>query len=126
MTITRMTFCAALGGATALLWLQGCGGGSDYSGGSSGGGASSCGASGSAIAGNHGHVLSIPKADLDLLADKTYSFTGSDHSHDVTFTPAQLQQLKTGATVMVTSTSGSGVYGLHTHVTSATVLSTCP
>ena len=124
MTMTRKDFCASVFGSSVILWLQGCGGGGDYSSGS--GSTLVCGATGNAIAGNHGHSLAIPRADLDSPTDKTYAFTGSDHSHNVTFTPAQLQQLKGGATVIVTSTSGSGSYGVHTHATSAMVQSTCP
>lgn len=125
MALSRKEFCVSVAGSTLLLWLPACGGGGDYSGGSSGGSAADCGASGSAITGNHGHTLTIARVDLDSPTDKTYAFTGSDHSHDVTFTPAQLQQLKTGATVNVMSTSGSGVYGAHTHSTSASMASTC-
>ena len=125
MDMTRKEFCASLLGSTVTLWLQGCGGGSDYSSGPGAAGPT-CGASGTAIAGNHGHSLAIAKADLDSLVDKTYTFTGSDHNHDVTFTVAQLGQLKSGSTVVVLSTSGSGIYGVHTHSTSASVASTCP
>src|SRR5213592_3123101 len=82
MTITRKQFLDGATATTVLLLFQGCGGG--------GGGygspapasapapapapapASGCGASGSQIADNHGHVLSIPSADLDSMVDKTY------------------------------------------------------
>ena len=58
------------------------------------------------IAGNHGHVLSIPAADLNATVDMTYGIQGSaDHNHTVTFTPAQLAQLKAGTAVTVTSTT---------------------
>lgn len=126
MSITRTRFCVSLAGSTLLPWLPGCGGGGDYGGGSGGGGGVSCGASGTAIAGNHGHTLTLLKADLDSLAPITRSFTGSDHSHDVTFSPAELAQLKAGATVIVVSTSGAGIYGAHTHSTTTSVASTCP
>ena len=65
MSMTRKEFCGGLAGGTVLLLFQGCGGGGGYSGSSSGGMMStttSCGASGSAIAGNHGHVLTIARA----------------------------------------------------------------
>jgi plastocyanin len=66
---------------------------------------SQCGSSGAAIAGNHGHVLVIPASDLDSTVDKTYSILGmATHDHSVTFTPAQLQMLKAGQEVTVTST----------------------
>jgi hypothetical protein len=127
MVMTRKEFCATLAGSTVTLWLQGCGGGGDYSGSPAAGG-SSCGASGSAISSNHGHVLTIPKADLDSLVDKVYALTGSDHTHTVTFTVAQLGQLKAGASVSVASSSNaSAAYGAHAHATvTATVASTCP
>lgn len=125
--MTRKEFYATLVGSTVTLWLQGCGGGGDYSGSPAAGG-SSCGASGSAISGNHGHALTIPKSDLDSIVDKVYPLTGSDHPHTVTFTVAQLGQLKAGASVSVTSASNaSAAYGAHAHaMVTATVASTCP
>ena len=116
MSITRKDFCGGLAGGSVLLLLQACGGG-----GSSGGGGTiaACGASGAAIAGNHGHVLTIAKADLDSLTDKTYSIAGSaGHDHSVTLTVAQLQQLKAGMGVIVTSTMTNA----HSHA----VTSSCP
>jgi hypothetical protein len=122
MTITRKRF---VGGATAsyvLLLLNGCGGG-----GSSYGSpapappppVSSCGSAGQDIAGNHGHVLAIPSADLDSMVDKSYSIMGTaGHDHTVTFTPSQLATLKTHAPVTVTSTTTLG----HQHQVTATCL----
>ncbi|HJW11996.1 MAG TPA: hypothetical protein VJ598_09430, partial [Albitalea sp.] len=58
------------------------------------------------ITGNHGHVLSVPKTDLDSTSDKVYSIMGSAaHDHTVTLTAAQLAQLKAGMSVTVTSTT---------------------
>lgn len=135
MTLTRKTFCTSLAGATVTLWLQGCGGGSDY--GSDGGGGgnpagSTCGAAGNDISANHGHALSIPKADLDAPANRTYALTPSTegHVHSVTFTPAQLTTMKGGGSVTVTSTTtaASGLYGgTHSHsVTAQVAVATCP
>ena len=117
MTITRKQFLGATSGGTVLLLLQGCGGG--------GGGygdddnpppAQACGATGAAIAGNHGHTLSIARADLDSTVSLTYDITGTaDHPHRVTFTPAQLQSLKAGQRVAVTSTTVE----VHEHVVTA-------
>src|SRR5262245_33642236 len=124
MTITRKDFLGAAAGGTVLLLLQSCGGGGDgYGGGGGGGGGGgrggggmSCGASGSAIAGNHGHVLSIPAADLTSSTNMTYGITGTaDHPHSVTFTPAQLQALAAGQSVMVTSTTNAS----HDHLVTA-------
>jgi hypothetical protein len=132
MNVTRKAFCASLAGATATLWLQGCGGGGSYSAGSTPPAASStCGASGSDITNNHGHALTILKADLDLTVNKTYTLSPSveGHVHDVTFTPAQLALLKAGSSVTVTSTTtvASSVYGgTHSHSVTATVMATCP
>ena len=125
MDITRKEFCAGLAGGSVLLLLQSCGGGgSSYGGG--GGTPAACGASGTAIAGNHGHVLTIPRADLvSPTAPQTYHFTGTaDHIHDVTLSVADLQNLYLGMSVVATSTTATGVASgiVHSHV----VTSTCP
>lgn len=116
MGITRQEFCGALAGASALLILQACGGGDDY--GSSPAPApppSGCGASGNSIVGNHGHVLTIARVDLDATTPQTYSIAGtSGHDHTVTFSAAQLAQLKAGASVTVTSTPASAG-PIHSH-----------
>ena len=122
MAMTRSQFCNAFVGVSALLILQGCGGGgSDY--GSSPPPppgpppAPQCGASGTAITGNHGHTLTIPEADLSAAVDKTYNIMGTaGHNHTVTFTVAQLAQLKTHQSVTVTSTTTAG----HSHNVAAT------
>ena len=102
MAINRKTFLLQLmGGGWALA---GCGGGgSSYTAPPPPGPAGGCVAT---IAGNHGHVLSIPAADLNSTFDKTYDILGTaTHSHSVTFTAAQLAQLKAGMTVQVTTTT---------------------
>jgi VCBS repeat-containing protein len=54
-------------------------------------------------------VLSVPVADLDSPTARTYSIMGAAaHDHQVTFSPAQLQQLKGGTPVSVASTAFSG------------------
>lgn len=109
--MTRKGFLGAAAGGTILLLLQACGGGDDDAAPATntGGGTTpskTCGANGTAIAGNHGHVLSIPAADLDSSTDKTYSIQGSSgHDHLVTLTVAQLQALKAGQMVSATSTT---------------------
>ena len=89
-----------------VLLVQGCGGGGSDSGAGSNNppAANTCGGS---ISGNHGHTISIPKADLDSMTDKTYNIQGTaTHNHTITLTPAQLTQLKTaGASVDVTSST---------------------
>jgi hypothetical protein len=126
MSVTRRDFFEALAGSTVLLGLQACGGGGDSGSGSGsglgfGGG---CGAGGTAINNNHGHTLAVPATDLTSLVNETYSIQGSaGHSHDVTFTPAQLQSLKNGGVVALASTTGAdATYPAHTH----TVTASCP
>ena len=102
MATTRKVFLRQVAGGAWLLALGGCGGGGSYGGGPGMSPASAgCVA---AIADNHGHVLSIPAADLDSTVDKSYSIQGSaDHSHQVNFSAAQLALLKAGKVVSVTS-----------------------
>jgi hypothetical protein len=67
----------------------------------------------SQISANHGHVLRVPASDLMSTTDKTYNIQGTaDHSHDVTFTAAQLATLGSGSPVAVPSTLSAG----HTHM----------
>jgi hypothetical protein len=64
------------------------------------------------IAGNHGHVLMVSKAEVTAAADKTYDITGTAaHSHSVTVTAANFATLASNQSVSLTSTSG----GNHTH-----------
>jgi hypothetical protein len=117
MAMTRKEFCEILGGSTVVLLFQACGGGgSAYSGPAPAPAPAACGSSGAAISGNHGHVLTIARVDLDSMNAMTYSIMGgANHDHMVTFSPAQLQTLKTGGSVTVTSTTGDGGLGLHSH-----------
>jgi hypothetical protein len=119
MEISRKRFVETMAGGSALLLFHGCGGG-----GSSYGGApapSPAPASGCSpnIAANHPqpHALLIPVTDLDSTTAKTYDIQGAaDHSHTVTFSAAQLAQLKAGTMVTVTSTTTLG----HEHQVSVT------
>ncbi len=119
MDITRKRFIELFSTGSALLILHGCGGGGDYNGapapapapGPAPAPASSCTED---ISANHGHVLTVPVADLDSPTARTYSIAGAaGHNHQVTFSPAQLQQLKAEMPVQVASTAfpGDG----HTH-----------
>lgn len=108
MSMTRKGFLGAATGGTVMLILQACGGGGGgYSSGGMGGPQGGmCGSSGTAISGNHGHVLDIAATDLDSTVDMSYSIQGTaDHTHTVMLTVAQLQTLKGGGTVTVTSTT---------------------
>jgi hypothetical protein len=129
MSMTRSRFCSALMSASALWILPGCGGGgTDYGGspapspspGPAPGPAPApqCGANGAAIVGNHGHVLVFDRADLDAMSPPTYHIQGSaTHDHTVTFSIAQLQTLKAGGSVTVTSS-----FNGHDHQVTATCL----
>lgn len=65
------------------------------------------------IAGNHGHVLAVPKEDVAAGVDKTYDITGAAaHAHSVTVTAADFAMLAGNTSVMVTSSSGAA----HTHL----------
>jgi len=130
MDMSRKEFGAAVGSTLVLLFLQACGGGGGYSSSSPAPAPApgspppppapaECGASGGEIAGNHGHVLAINRADLDSATPVTYGIMGTaDHTHNVTFSPAQLQTLKTGGTVTVASTTTLQ----HNHNVTATCL----
>ena len=111
MDISRKRFIEALAGGSALLVFSGCGGGSSYSSGNPPPAASGCSET---ISANHDHALTIAAADLDSPTPKSYDIMGAaPHSHQVTFSTAQLQQLKAGTAVTVTSTAFSG--DGHTH-----------
>jgi hypothetical protein len=97
MEISRKRFIESLASGTVLLLIQGCGGDDDEP-----APPSACGVT---ITNNHGHVLSIASADLDSTVAKTYDIQGTaDHTHNVTLSPTQLAQLKSGGSVSVTST----------------------
>lgn len=109
--VTRTEFLAQLTSSGWLLFLAGCGGGgSDYGAAPSPPAATppppaaqTCSAT--QVTNNHGHTLSIPAADLNSAGSMTYNIQGgADHSHQVTFSAAQLAQLKAGQSVTVTST----------------------
>jgi hypothetical protein len=96
MLIDRRTLLQAGTGATVTLLLQACGGG--------GGGPPLGAACSATISANHGHTLTIPAADLDATQARSYSIEGAaGHAHSVSFTAAQLAQIKAGQPVTVTS-----------------------
>ena len=72
-----------------------------------------CNANGTsiAIAGNHGHTLTVSQADITAAADKTYHIQGTgDHDHTVTITAAQFATLAGNTSVQITSS-----VTVHTH-----------
>jgi len=107
--LTRKAFLVQLAGGGWIL--AGCGGGGSDAGGPAPapgpGPANAC--SSSNITANHGHVLVIPRADLDSTTPMSYGIQGSAlHNHSVTFSAAQLAQLKAGQAVTVTSSISDG------------------
>lgn len=107
MDITRKRFIETMASGSAVLLFTSCGGGSSYNGGTPAPAPAPNGTSCSpaVISDNHGHVLVIAKSDLDSTSAMTYDIHGTaDHTHNVTFSAAQLAQLKAGMTVSVSST----------------------
>lgn len=66
----------------------------------------------SRIAGNHGQVLTVTKADIAAGASKTYDIRGTaDHTHQVTLTAADMAALQQNMQAQEISTTDSG----HSH-----------
>lgn len=64
------------------------------------------------IGANHGHVLEIPLEDVADGDRATYGIRGSaDHDHTVTLTPEDLERLRDGREVIVSSSIDQG----HSH-----------
>ena len=64
------------------------------------------------IGGNHGHTITVSKADVQAAVDKTYAIQGSSgHGHNCTLTAANFNSLKSKTAISVTSTNDDG----HTH-----------
>ena len=64
------------------------------------------------IGGNHGHTITVSKADVQAALDKTYAIQGSSgHGHSCTLTAANFNSLKSKTAISVTSTNDDG----HTH-----------
>ena len=99
-------------------------GGSGSAGGGGAGGAGGASAAdcvnngtNSVIGTNHGHTLTVDKADVVAGVDKTYDITGgSMHSHNVTLKAADFMMLSQNQQVTVTSSMG----GAHTHTVTVT------
>lgn len=105
MPISRKAFLIQAASGGWLLATAGCGGGGGDSGNPPAPAPPAGIACAATISDNHGHVLTIAAADLDSTSDKTYDIQGTaGHTHSVTFSAAQLAQLKAGTTVTVTTT----------------------
>jgi hypothetical protein len=129
MSITRKQFLGSVTGGTVTLLIQACGGGLPEAlvllgAGTNGGGtndnpepASTCGSSGSEITDNHGHLLTVPTADLTSITAMAYSIMGSaTHDHSLTLVPDDLAQLNFGGTVtVVSSVTDAPTFGSHSH-----------
>lgn len=98
--ISRKAFLHQLAGGGVALGLAACGGGGGANGPVV---AASCG--NEDITANHGHTLTVPRADLDSTTPRSYSIVGAAvHDHLVTISVAQFAQLRAGQVVVVTST----------------------
>ena len=116
MSMTRKQFLRSILGASVgvagVAALAACGG--DDGGGTAtpDGAAATCTTPTNSIAGNHGHTLTVPFADVTAATAKTYDIMGTSvHTHSVILTPAHFATLAGGGTVTVPSSSG----GAHTH-----------
>ena len=64
------------------------------------------------ISANHGHSITVSKADVAAGVEKQYDISGSaTHDHSVTVTEGNFATLATNQQISVTSTTGGG----HTH-----------
>jgi len=64
------------------------------------------------IGSNHGHTLTVSKADVEAGSEKTYSIQGgSSHNHTIRVTAAHFTDLKSNKSVTVTSSTDNS----HTH-----------
>jgi hypothetical protein len=118
MSLTRKEFLrSVMGAAAGAAWaalLVACGGGDE--GGTPDAPSRSCTTNGTtaSIGDNHGHTLSVPRADVMAGTQKVYGIEGTaDHTHNVTVTPAMFAMLQSNTTIMVNSATG-GTDG-HTH-----------
>ncbi len=66
----------------------------------------------SVIGSNHGHNLTVSRADVQAGSERTYSIQGtSGHDHSVTLTAADFNNLQNNQNISVSSTNNDG----HTH-----------
>lgn len=122
MKSTRIQFVqGTIGLCASGLLLAACGGGDDDDDGNNGtaGTSSGGGACGSTIATNHGHSVTVTKAEAMAGAAKTYDIQGgSDHAHSLAISAAQFATLAAGDPVTIMSSTEAG----HAHA----VTVTCP
>jgi hypothetical protein len=117
MTLTRKEFLSsvvgvAAGAAGAALLVACSDSGSASADAASAGNCAANGAAPPTIAGNHGHVLTVSKADIAAGVAKTYDITGTaDHTHHVTISAPNFGTLTSNMTVSTTSTTDAS----HSH-----------
>jgi hypothetical protein len=110
MKTTRTQFVQGTLGVCASGLLAACGGDDDDdTNGGTGGTSSGGGACGSTIGTNHGHAVTVTKADAMAGVAKTYDIQGgSDHSHTLSISAAQFAMLAAGDPVTITSSNDAG------------------
>lgn len=120
MKISRKEFLRSIVGigvgAAGIAALASCGGGGDDGGDDEPPPGGDCLMDGTttSIGSNHGHTLTIPKADIELTTDKDYMMTGGGHSHPLTVTAAMFAMLRDNASVQGRSKAGDGTGHDHT------------
>jgi hypothetical protein len=125
MNLTRKEFLRSVvsgaAGAAGAALLVACGGGEG--GGSADAAERSCTTNGTTVSidDNHGHTLSVPRADVMAGAQKVYNIEGGGgHPHNVTVTAAMFTMLQGNTAVTVNSAAGST--DGHTHRITITCL----
>lgn len=113
MTMTRKQFLRTIVGAgigvAGVATLAACG---DDSGGTPDAPAGSCTTPSATIGANHGHTMTVTKAEVTAGVAKSYDITGAGgHAHTVMVSVANFASLAIGGTVTITSSSGNA----HTH-----------
>lgn len=88
---------------TAFPLLAACGGGGGTDAGrTDSGGASACSG---IVDDNHGHAVSVPRADVEAGGTYTYDIRGTaSHTHTITLSPAEFAVIDDVGMVLVTST----------------------
>ena len=112
MSMTRKQFLRTIVGTSigvaGVATLAACGGDdgpADAPGGT-------CTTPSATIGGNHGHTMTVTKAEVTAATAKTYDITGAGvHTHTVTVSAANFASLAVGGTLTITSTTANA----HSH-----------
>jgi hypothetical protein len=113
MSMSRKQFLRTLVGAgigvAGVATLAACG---DDGGGTPDAAGGSCTTPTATIGSNHGHTMTVAKAEVTAGVAKSYDITGAGgHTHTVMVSAANFVTLAGGGTVTITSSSGNA----HTH-----------